>query len=175
VTPSDASTPPTPAGWQQDLLVGLLTTVVLVLLGAPVGLLWAALSPRVDVALRAGGPGLVMPETGDFIGADGLFLVIVLAVGTACGVLAWVLAQRTRPGPGPGVVLGLALGGLLAAYVASRTGAQVGREEFLAAVDDAARRGTIQASIRLRATEALVGWPVGALAAFAGLTSSSRR
>jgi hypothetical protein len=174
VTPTDV--PPPPAeGPRADLQAGLLTTVVLVLLGAPVGLLWAALSPRVDVALRASGPGLVMPENGDFIGADGVFLLIVLAAGTVCGAVAWGLARRTRRGPGPGVVLGLALGGLLAAYVASRTGAQIGREEFLAALDDAGRRGTIQASIRLRATEALVGWPVGALAAFAGLTYSSRR
>lgn len=170
MTPSDAAPGPAIGSWRDELLAGLLTVVALVLLGAPVGVLWAAVSPRVDVALRASGPGLVMPENGDFIGADGLFLVLVLAAGTLCGVGAWLLARRTARGPGPGIVLGLAVGGLLAAWVASRTGAQIGREEFLAALEDTGRRGTVQASIKLRVVEALVGWPVGALAAVAGLT-----
>ncbi len=158
--PATASQVP---GLRADAGAGLLTGVAVVLLGSPVGLLWAALAPRVRVVLSAGGPGLDDPETRAFVGADLAFAVLVLAVGVACGLLAFRLGRRY----GPGVVVGLLVGGLLAAYVASRTGQQVGRDAFRAAVADVDRRGTVEASVRLRATELVVLWPAGALAAFA--------
>lgn len=148
-------------------MAAAVTGVVLVLLGAPVGLLWAALAPRVRVVLGQGGPGLDDPETGAFVGADLAFGGLVLAVGVVCGVVAFRLGRQY----GPGVVVGLLTGGLLGAYVAAQTGEQVGLEAFRTAVEDLARRGTVEASVRLRATEAVVLWPVGALAAFAATTA----
>lgn len=154
-----------------DAAAALLTGVAVVLLGAPAGLLWAALAPRVQVVLSESGPGLDDPETGAFVGADVVFAVLVLLVGVACGLVAFRLARRY----GPGVVVGLLLGGLTAAYVAAQTGEQVGLDSFRAAVDDASRRGTVEASVRLRATELLVLWPVGALTAFALATALRTR
>ncbi len=152
-----------------DVVAGALTGVVLVLLGAPVGLLWAAVSPRVQVVLGGvGGPGLVDPETRAFAGADVAFGAVVVVVGLLCGLGAFVLARRH----GPGVVGGLLLGGLLAAYVAAKTGTQVGKEGFQAALRDAGGTGRIEANVRLLATEALVLWPAAALAAFAGATAA---
>ncbi|MCW2777143.1 MAG: hypothetical protein JWN17_868 [Frankiales bacterium] len=147
-----------------DAAAAGLTTLALVLLGAPVGLLWAAVAPRVPVVLSAAGPNLVDPETGAFAGADVAFGGLVLLVGAVCGFVAFLLGRRY----GPGVVVGLLAGGLVAAWVAKQTGEQVGLDDFRTTVRDLAARGTIEASVRLRASEAIVLWPVGALAAFAG-------
>ncbi|MCU1692704.1 MAG: hypothetical protein JWM64_1795 [Frankiales bacterium] len=152
-----------------DAAAAALTGVVVVLLGAPVGLLWAAVAPRVEVVLRgAEGPGLVDPETSAFAGADIAFGALAVVVGLLCGLGAYALARRY----GPGVVAGLLLGGLLAAYVAAKTGTQVGKDGFQAAARDLDRTGTVEANVRLRAYEALVLWPAAALAAFAGATAA---
>ncbi len=81
VTSPDPAPAPLRERTRHDLAAGLLTVVALVLLGAPVGLLWARLAPRVDVVVRPQGAGLAMPETGDFISADGLFLVLAVRRG----------------------------------------------------------------------------------------------
>lgn len=157
---------PAPEGppLRDDAVAAGVTGVALVLLGAPVGLLWAAVSPRVRVSLGEGGPDL---DAGAFAGADVAFGVVVLVVGLLCGLLA----HRLGKAYGPGVVVGLVAGGLVAAYVAAKTGEQVGREAFEAAVVDLTRGGAVDASVRLRATEAVVLWPVGALAAFGAATA----
>lgn len=151
---------------RRDALAGGLTAVVLVLLGAPAGLLWAGVAPRVLVVLSADGASLADPESSAFLSADLAFAVLALVLGLLCGTGAWLLARRH----GPGAVLGLLAGGLLAALAAKQTGEQVGRDAFDALVHDAAARGTFQAPVRLRAHELLVAWPVGALAAFGALT-----
>ena len=160
---------PTPAGPSAlrrhglgDLAAAGLTTLGLVLLAAPVGLLWAWLAPHVDVQLAAGGADIADPETKDFISADGHFLILGLVVGALCGVTAYLLGRRH----GPGVVIALALGGLLAAWVAARTGMTVGRSSFRSALDAGGGSGIIQVNVRLRASAALFGWPVAALVSF---------
>jgi len=160
---------PTPAGPSAlrrhalgDLAAAGLTTLALVLLAAPVGLLWALLAPHVDVRLAADGPGIVDPETKDFISADGHFLLIGLVVGAVCGAAAYLLGRRH----GPGVVIALALGGLLAAWVAARTGMTVGRSSFRSALNAGGGSGILQANVRLRAHAALFAWPVAALVSF---------
>lgn len=147
----------------QDLRAGLTAAVVTVLLGAPVGLLWAALAPRVDVVVAGENVQLAEPGTSAFIAGDGFFLLAVLLAGAVGGVLAWWLGRDH----GPAVVVGLTVGGLAAAYVAMRVGSAVGLEEVQRAVD-AGQQGALELSLRLRAREALVGWPVGALLAYVG-------
>jgi len=152
-----------PSTLRRDAVAGLVTAVVSVLLGAPVGLLWPLVAPHAQVTvLGPGQAGYVNPEGKDFIGADGSFLLLGLVVGAVVGLLAWWLGRRH----GPAMVLGLLAGGLLAAYVASRVGARVGREHVLAVVE-AGRPATVRSSLRLLATESVVGWPVGALLGFA--------
>lgn len=147
----------------QDLRAGVTAAVVTVLLGAPVGLLWAAVAPRVDVVVSGENVQLAEPGTSDFIAGDGYFLLAVLLAGVVGGLLAWRLGREH----GPAVVLGLTVGGLAAAYVAMRVGSVVGLEEVQQAVN-AGRQGALELSLRLRAREALVGWPVGALVAYVG-------
>jgi hypothetical protein len=155
-----------PPGFASDARAGVLTAVGVVLLGAPLGLLWAAVAPRVEVVVAAGGATrLAEPASDGFIAVDGAFLALVLVAGVLSGVVAWWLGRRH----GPGVVVGLVVGGLLAAEVASRTGALVDAGEARAALE-AGREGVVALSVRLRSEPARLGWPVAALAAHMVLT-----
>lgn len=144
-----------------DLRAGLATTLGLVLLGAPVGLLWALVAPKVTVLLSDGTVMLVDPDRSAFIAGDAYFLGVVLVVGLASGVLAWLLGRRH----GPAVVVALTVGGLLAAYVAARTGALLHEDDARSALE-AGLSGEVDLAVRLRASEAMLGWPVGALVGF---------
>jgi MFS family permease len=144
-----------------DLLAGLLTVAITVLAGAPVGLLWAAVGPHVDVVVDERGPVLREPGTDVFIAADGYFLAAVLLAGVVTGLVAWRLGRRH----GPAVVPALAVGGLLAAFVAARVGGQVGLPEAQEALRSG-QFGVIEVALRLRAWEAMLGWPVAALTAY---------
>lgn len=168
--------PVVPSRWRSDALRALPVLIGTVLLGAPVGLLWAAVSPRVTVVIGEDGnvdlPGVESSDA--FMGADGSFVLVTLGAGLLCGVLAYALARRS----GPWAVLALTAGGLLAALVAARVGLLPGRGEILAALKPgSAERGTFDLflgargegdSLHLRAPWAVVAWPVGALVAFLG-------
>ncbi len=147
----------------EDARAGVTAAVVTVLVGAPIGLLWAALAPRVDVVITGENVQLAEPGTSAFIAGDGFFLLAVVVAGVVGGLLAWRLGREH----GPAVVAGLTLGGLAAAYVAMRVGSTVGLEDVQQAVS-AGQQGALELSLRLRAKEALVGWPVGALVAYVG-------
>lgn len=148
--------------WQRDLPVAGVLVAVLVLLGAPVGLLWHVLAPRLTVELGPDGPAAQGLEGKAFIGADGTFLVVVLAAGILTGALAWLLARRG----GPWTVLGLVIGGLLAAKIAAVVGVRPGKSHVQALLHDPSATGSVKLFLKLRASWVLVGWPVGALAAF---------
>lgn len=148
---------------KQDVLAGALAAIGTVLLGAPLGLLWAAVAPRTDVVINGQDVQLLEPGSTAFIAADGAFLLLAALVGALTGVLAWRLGRAS----GPAVVVGLTVGGLTAAYVAMIVGEQVGRAELEAAVRSA-QEGAIELTLRLRAQEALVGWPVGAMVGYLG-------
>jgi hypothetical protein len=155
-----------PPGWGGESLAAILTVITLVLLGGPLGLLWAAVAPRVRVEVsQDGGTQLADPTSDGFIAVDGCFLVLAVLAGVLTGVLAWRVGRRY----GPGVVVGLVVGGLLAAEVARQTGELVDAGQAQAVVD-AGRAGVVELSVRLRAESARVGWPVAALAAHMVLT-----
>lgn len=146
---------------RHDVAAGLLAFVVTVLAGAPVGLLWSALAPRAE-ALRVGELYLAADRSSSaFIAGDGFFLGAVLVAGLVTGLVAWWFGRAH----GPAVVLGLAAGGVAAAAVAMVVGERAG----VAAYDAAVRAGQdrIDVTLVLMAREALAGWPVAALLAFA--------
>ncbi len=165
--PPDPTAEDVPVG--EEVRAGLVAAVASVLVAAPVGLLWAAVAPRVDVVITGARVDLADSGSAAFIAGDGFFLFATALSGVVGGLLAWRLTRVH----GPGVVLGLALGGLVAAYVAMVVGQQVGADVVQAAVDGGGQ-GALELSLRLRAREALVGWPVGALVAYV-LASLLRR
>jgi hypothetical protein len=144
-----------------EAAVAVLTAVGCLLLAAPLGLVWAGVSPRVEVVVSAPNDvDLIDPTTSGFIAADGTFFGVLLLAGLGTGLAAHRLGRRH----GPGVVLGLVLGGLLGAEVVRRTGQLVGAEEARSAVQ-AGREGVVELAVRLRARSAQVGWALAALAA----------
>jgi hypothetical protein len=99
------------------------TAVLVLLVGAPAGLAWAALRPSFDVAL-----GLLEESRFEgMLGTDLRLAGVLAVVGAAVGLVAWCSTRRE----GTGVVLGLLLGGLLSAYIASRVGALAAHPEHL--------------------------------------------
>ncbi len=162
-TAPTADAPRTPV-WH-DVRAGLLTVAITVLTGAPVGLLWAALAPRVTVEVSGEDVQVLDTYTDGFIAVDAWFFAAVTLAGLVGGIVAWRLGRAH----GPGVVLGLAVGGLAAAWIASRVGGEVDRvtvQELL----DAGVQGRAELAVRLRATSALLGWPLGSLLAFLSLS-----
>ncbi len=145
----------------------------IVLLGAPVGLLWSALAPRYTVVFDDKGEVSYpfIESTKAFIGVDGTYFAITALAGVLCGVAAWYLARRS----GPWTVLALALGSVLAALVAARVGLLPTKQAAFDAIN--AHKGSVDlflgardcqgcAGTHLRAPWAAVGWPVFALVGF---------
>ena len=148
-----------------DVRAGVLTVVVTVLVGAPVGLLWAALAPRVVVEVSGEDVQVLDAYRDGFIAVDAWFFAAVLVAGVIGGVLAWRLG-----GPhGPAVVLGLVVGGLAAAWIAARVGGEVDRLTAQQLIDSGVQ-GRRQIAVQLRSTSALLGWPLASLLAFLALS-----
>lgn len=160
---------PAPPPVIDDVRVGLLTLVITVLVGAPLGLLWAALAPHVDVVVVGQEVNLAETYGDGFIAADGYFLAGTLLAGIVGGLLAW----RFGSAHGPVVVFALAAGGLAAAYVAMTVGEQVGLEALREAVR-AGGQGVFELNLELKSTPALVGWPLGSLLAYLAVSLSRR-
>ena len=185
MTSFDAWAPPSAeggtAGWQapppqaspgrlrEDVRRALLVVAVTLLAGAPVGLLWSAVAPHYTVVFDKGEatyPGIESSKA--FIGADGSFVLAMVAAGLLTGLAAWFLARRS----GPWTVVALAVGGALAALVAMRVGLLPGRHESFEAI--ARKRGTVELflgvregdSTHLRAQWAFLFWPATALLVF---------
>ncbi len=162
------SRPPRTPLWH-DLRAGLLTVVVTVLVGAPVGLLWAALAPRVTVEVSGEDVQVLDTYTDGFIAVDAWFLAAVVVAGLVGGVVAWWLGADH----GPAVVLGLVVGGLAAAWIASRVGGEVDRVTARQLVE-AGVQGRREVAVQLRSTSALLGWPLTSLLAYLALSLARR-
>ena len=156
--PDAADAPPV----TRDVQAGLLTVAVTVLVGAPVGLLWAALAPSVEVDLTAEGVRLVDRNSSAFIASDGYFSLAVLLAGLVGGALAWRWGSRH----GPAVVPALAVGGSVAAYVAMAVGGLVGDAQ-IADLVEAGVQGRRELQVRrLRSLPALLVWPAASVLTF---------
>ena len=154
--PAAAREPAPPV--RRDVWAGLLTVAVTVLVGAPLGLLWAELAPSVLVEVRDGQVQVLDTYGDGFIAVDACFLAAVLVAGVVGGALAERLGRRH----GPAVVVGLALGGLAAGWVAMAVGEMVGADAVRALVESGAEAST-ELNVELRSTPAIVAWPVASL------------
>lgn len=146
------------------------TVIALVLIGAPVGLIWAAVSPHPEYVLTASSVDLVSPETKAFVAADGIFLIMSLVIGVASGVGAYVLSRGRAAGSvgGPALAAGLAVGGVLGALVAWKAGALVGHDSFVHLVRTGRDGLHVHGYVFVRAHGVLMAWGFAAVVAFAG-------
>ena len=122
----DAPGPDAAAG--DDLKTAGVVVAALAVLGAVLGLVWAAWSPPGSTAIVLGGGVFqVIDETENQIAGDGRFLIIVSAVGLVAALLAWFVRPGNR---GPIMLLGLALGGLVGAALTDLVGHLTGGGSF---------------------------------------------
>jgi hypothetical protein len=161
--------PPGSSRLKEDVTRFLTIVASLVLLGAPVGLLWSHVAPRYTLVFSKGEATYPYIEsTKAFVGADGSFVVVTMVAGLLTGLLAWVLARRS----GPWTVAALAVGGTLAALVAMHVGLLPGRQETFEALER--KTGSVDLFLgardgndtHLRAQWTAVVWPVSALVVF---------
>ncbi len=110
---------------RREIDAGVLTTLLVVLVGAPLGLLWAAVRPHSDLFL------LVAEDAREqqHFSADLRFAAVIGVAGLLIGLAAWAVARSG----GTGVAVGLAVGGLLAAVVAERIGIRAAHQDQLRA------------------------------------------
>lgn len=101
--------------WLQEAAVALATGVVLVLVGAPIGLAWGWLSPHLDIPAVIGGSESAFAVQFD---QD----LILLALGVVVGLAAGVATARWARGHDLGAAVGLAVGGVLAGLIAAVVG-----------------------------------------------------
>jgi hypothetical protein len=97
--------------------------LALILLGAPLGLLWHALAPGVPLVKTANGVILTQPEPEEFIAADGWFSLLGLGFGVLAAIAVWLILRRYRGPVGMVVVI---LGAIGAATLAWRLGREIG-------------------------------------------------
>ncbi|MET8279151.1 DUF2567 domain-containing protein [Micromonospora sp. NPDC005174] len=101
--------------------------LALAVLGAPLGLLWAALAPDTPVLKVAEGAIYAEPQPEQPIAADGWFSLLGVAFGVLAALALWFLLRRRR---GPVGLLSAVLGALAAAPVAWQVGRRVGLATF---------------------------------------------
>lgn len=107
--PTPVTAPEEPAGrpLRSDLKAGGSIVLALAVIGALLGLVWAAWSPPGSAA-RITPAGRLQDETEAWVAADGRFLVLSVAAGLVAALAAW----RRRDNRGGVVLTALALGSL---------------------------------------------------------------
>lgn len=150
-----------PVHWRHETRVALVTGVALILCGAPMGVAWAWLAPRLDI------PAVVA-------GSESAFAVqfdqdlVYLALGVLVGVAAGWIAYRFAAAHGTGVVVGLAVGGVLAGLIAATVGHRYRMPGLLSYIkpglDTQTRAQTVSLiAFELRASAFALAVPVAAL------------
>ena len=101
----------------------VIATGLIVLAGSPLGLLWAAMSPHVELAAVLARPEATLAKQ---FAIDVRYLVITAVAGVLIGLAAASLLHLLRRvGLVPWILGALAAGGVLSALVAARVGERV--------------------------------------------------
>ncbi len=153
--------------WRRDVVVALGVGAVTVLLGAPVGLLWAHLAPHVPAVLTDSGVYPAEAEPQGFIGADGVFLFLTLGVGVVVAALIGLLDRS----PSVLVVVALAGAGCLAAVVAWHVGHRVGLDDFRQFSHSGQFGKQMDAYVRVHAKSIALAWGLGAVLGYGAVAS----
>ncbi len=169
-SPSPArSRRPVPPGVRPDLLAGLICAVAMVVVGFPLGLLWAAVAPHLDITGALHGNESAFAVQSDI---DARFAMICAIAGLVGGLLAF---WRARDAGFP-VPLGLAAGGTGGALIAGWIGHLRRSPDLLHSLPPNASPVLVDlVDLRVRAHGLYLVMPVVALGAFAiGLWATSR-
>lgn len=119
--------PPRQAGRTALTLLAIAAAVAL--LGAPFGLVWAAVAPDVPVVVTDLGPVYGQPQPEQLVAADGWFAILALPVGVIAAFGVWLAARRVR---GAAALAALLLGAVGTGLVAWWVGRQIGLSDYRA-------------------------------------------
>jgi hypothetical protein len=110
--------------WRRELVWALAVTVVVTLLGFPLGWAWSAVAPKVQVVMTAQGVWYAAtPRFEEGAAGDGWFVFITAGAGVLLAIAVWVVARRYR---GPVMLLALAVGSVAGAVIAAWFGHRLG-------------------------------------------------
>jgi hypothetical protein len=153
-----------------DLPAGLRVLAGVVVLGAPLGLLWSWLAPPELVRVLAdpvAGRLEVLPLVGQSehrFAAMAAFVLFSMAAGVLVGAGLWLHLRRRR---GPVILVAAVLGSLAAAWLAMRLGSAVAAWRYPALDLASARLGEVVArGPVLESAWVLVAQPFGAALAY---------
>jgi len=145
--------------WRHDGLVLLVTTALVAVAGAVMGLIWSSTAPKLSIRSLAAGSEATFKSQ---VGADARFLLLSVLAGIVCAAVVLAFGQR-----GPGAVLGLAIGGVLAALVANRVGVVAQHDATMSALKSLgishSARVLDLVGFRVRAQGVLLAWAIAAL------------
>jgi len=142
---------------------------VLAVTGVPLGVLWWLLAPRADYRITGSGPVVIgNPSEELLVADDGIFVIIVAALGLLAGVLTWLIRRRR----GVAGLLAVALGTLAGSAVAWQVGELLGPGPSKAALAHVG--GRVTTSLTLGAPPALAVGPFVALLVWLVATLYSR-
>ncbi|MFF5055531.1 DUF2567 domain-containing protein [Micromonospora sp. NPDC000663] len=159
VDETDRPAPPDESRRQSRTVLTVLGFVLAIaVLGAPLGLLWAALAPDTPVLKTAEGAIYAEPQPEQPIAADGWFSLLGLAFGVLAALVVWFVLRRRR---GPVGLLAVVLGTVAAAPVAWQVGRRVGLATFDRLLDAAPDGQAFTKPADLRAGG--VDWLLGVL------------
>jgi hypothetical protein len=142
--------------------LGLRTSTALLphLVGAlALAALWAWLAPRPTLLVRDGQAVRLEEETLRVFGVDATFALLAMLIGVVVGTVVWSWAADR----GWGTLVVLAVGGLAASWVAARLGSWLGGGSTPESLVTATDLTEVPARLQLRATSALVVWPLMAV------------
>ncbi|MBV6696266.1 hypothetical protein [Kitasatospora aureofaciens] len=154
-----------------ELRFGAGTVLACILLGLVMAGLWAWLAPKVPLVVDRDRILYADPEGEQRAGADAVFVLLGLGMGTVTALGAFLVTRRR--GGGVAVAAGLAIGGLLGSLGAWRLGRWLGPSDNLIA--EARRVGTgghFNADIDLGAHGALLAWPMAAMVVLLALSAA---
>jgi hypothetical protein len=143
---------------RRSVLVTVATVLGVTVLGATLGLLWAALAPATPVVKTAEGAIYAQPQPEQPIAADGWFSLLGLGFGVLAALALWFLLRRHR---GPLGLFATVVGALGAAVVAWQVGRRVGLSTYQRLLETAPDGRTFSKPADLRAGG--VEWVLGVL------------
>ncbi|MFF5227240.1 DUF2567 domain-containing protein [Dactylosporangium sp. NPDC000521] len=148
-----------------EALFGLVVAAVVVAFGAPVGLLWSWVAPKVELVQTPYGPAPIEAAPEGYFADDGWFMILGAAAGILLAVAAWIVLRRYR---GPFILAGLVIGSAAAAALAAWLGNKVGYAHYLDLAEHAPVNTHIFRPAKVRAGEAglwlgFVPWVRGSL------------
>jgi hypothetical protein len=133
-----------------EALVCLATAMVIAGLGAPIGLLWRAVAPKVELVQTEYGPYPLQPEPEGYIADEGWFIFIAVGAGILVALLIWFLLRRYR---GAGMVAALAVGSVGGSVLAAWLGHKIGLSTYNRLINSAPTGTHILRPARLRLTD----------------------